>query len=402
MPVLQRIQGVLAQLTGHDANPPAPSPLTAAAAAASATMTAGNMKALILVGGYGTRLRPLTFTVPKPLVEFANMPIISHQIEAAVKVGVKTVILAVNVQPDAMKEYIAEAEKKYGIRIIFSQEDVPMGTAGPLALPDAYNALTADDAPFFMFNSDVICDFPLESMLSFHRAHGGEGTILVTEVSDPSKYGVVVSDDKGQIQQFIEKPQVFVSNKINAGLYLFNVDILKRVPKGTPTSIERQVFPNIAAEKKLYSMVLPEYWMDIGQPKDYLIGQTLHLAFVRRTAPDTLTSGDFVRDNVLVHPTAKIGAGAVLGPDVVVGAGAVVEAGARVKRSTLLPGSVVRSHALVSSSIIGWKSTVGSHARVSECVLGEDVQIAPEIAVSEVMVCPHKGVGDNATGKIIM
>lgn len=137
-----------------------------------------------------------------------------------------------------------------------------MGTAGPLALPDAYNALTADDAPFFMFNSDVICDFPLESMLAFHRSHGGEGTILVTEVSDPSKYGVVVASPDGQIQQFIEKPQVFVSNKINAGIYLFNTDILKRIPKNTPTSIERQIFPAIAAEKKLYQMVLQGYWSD--------------------------------------------------------------------------------------------------------------------------------------------
>lgn len=149
-----------------------------------------------------------------------------------------------------------------------------MGTAGPLALPDAYNALTADDAPFFMFNSDVICDFPLTDMLAFHKNHGGEGTIMVTEVTDPSKYGVVISNPDGQIQQFIEKPQVFVSNKINAGIYLFNVDVLKRIPKNTPTSIEREIFPVIAAEKKLYSMVLPGYWMDIGQPKDYLTGQS--------------------------------------------------------------------------------------------------------------------------------
>lgn len=148
-----------------------------------------------------------------------------------------------------------------------------MGTAGPLALARAH--LTADNEPFFMFNSDVICDFPLDSMLAFHRKHGGEGTILVTEVQDPSKYGVVISDADGQIQQFIEKPQVFVSNKINAGIYLFTVDILKRIEL-KPTSIERDIFPLIAKDKKLYSMVLQGYWMDIGQPKDYLAGQSGH------------------------------------------------------------------------------------------------------------------------------
>lgn len=314
----------------------------------------------------------------------------------------KTVILCVNVQPDAMKTYIVEAEKKYGIRIIFSQEDVPMGTAGPLALPDAYNALVADDAPFFMFNSDVICDFPLTEMLAFHQAHGGEGTIMVTEVQDPSKYGVVLSEADGQIKQFIEKPQTFVSNKINAGIYLFNVDILKRVPKNTPTSIEREVFPKIAAEKKLYSLVLKGYWMDIGQPKDYLTGQVLHLAYVRKTAPETLTKGDFVKDNVLVDPTAKIGAGAVIGPDVVIGPNVVIGEGARIKRSTIMAGSVVKAHALVASSIVGWKSTIGTHARVCDSVLGEDVNIAAEVAVTDVQVCPHKSVGTNESGKIIM
>jgi mannose-1-phosphate guanylyltransferase len=315
---------------------------------------------------------------------------------------VKTVILAVNVQPDAMKVYIAEAEKKYGIRIIFSQEDVPMGTAGPLALPDAYNALTADNAPFFMFNSDVICDFPLAEMLAFHRNHGGEGTIMVTEVADPSKYGVVLSEESGQIKQFIEKPQTFVSNKINAGIYLFNVDILKRVPKNTPTSIEREVFPKIAAEKKLYSLVLKGYWMDIGQPKDYLTGQVLHLAYVRKTAPELLTKAAYVKDNVIVHPTAKIGAGAIIGPDVVIGANCVIEDGARIKRSTILAGSVVKASAFVSSTIVGWKSTIGTHARVCDSVLGEDVTIAAEISVHDVQVCPHKGVGANESGKIIM
>ena len=291
---------------------------------------------------------------------------------------------------------------QYDIKIIFSQEDTPMGTAGPLAMPDAYNALTADDAPFFMFNSDVICDFPLSDMLAFHQGHGGEGTIMVTEVQDPSKYGVVLSDPVGQIQQFIEKPQVFVSNKINAGIYLFNVDILKRIPKNTPTSIEREIFPKIAAEKKLYSMVLKGYWMDIGQPKDYLSGQVLHLAYVRRTNPSSLSTGEYVKDNVLIHPSAKIGSGALIGPDVVVGANVVIEDGARVKRSTIMCGSVIKSHAFVSSSIIGWKSTIGTHARVVDSVLGEDVQVSNEVAVSDVQVCPHKGIGDNAAGKIIM
>ena len=182
---------------------------------------------------------------------------------------------------------------QYGIEIICSQEDVPMGTAGPLALARAH--LTSDAEPFFMFNSDVICDFPLDSMLAFHKRHGGEGTILVTEVADPSKYGVVVADGAGQIQQFVEKPQVFVGNKINAGIYLFTVDILQRIEL-KPTSIERDIFPKIAQDKKLYSLVLQGYWMDIGQPKDYLSGQS----------ETTRTRTHSALDSQADHPPARV------------------------------------------------------------------------------------------------
>jgi len=358
------------------------------------------MKALILVGGYGTRLRPLTFTVPKPLVEFANLPIVSHQIEALVRVGVKKIVLAVNVQPALMIDYLREEEKKHGISIVCSQEDVPMGTAGPLAL--ARSILDADDAPFFMFNSDVICEFPLQQMLDFHRAHGTEGTIMVTEVTDPSKYGVVVSEANGQIKQFVEKPQVFVSNKINAGIYLFNTAILKRIEM-RPTSIEREIFPKMASEQQLFSMVLPGYWMDIGQPKDYLSGMVLHLSYLQRTASSQLASGEGIVGNVLIHPTAKVAKGAVLGPDVVIGPNVVVEEGARVKRTTVLAGSTVKAHSFISSSIIGWKSSIGSWTRVTDSVLGEDVSVSNEISIHEATVCPHKGVGESIhSAKLIM
>lgn len=152
------------------------------------------MKALILIGGFGTRLRPLTFTRPKPLINFGDRPILAHQIEALAKVGVKEVILAVSQQPDALFEELKEYEDKYGVKILISIEKTPLGTAGPIRL--AKDLLTKDnpDGLFFMFNADVICDYPLQQLLDYHKSHGKEGTILVTEVEDPSKYGVVVSD----------------------------------------------------------------------------------------------------------------------------------------------------------------------------------------------------------------
>lgn len=176
-----------------------------------------NIRALILVGGYGTRLRPLTLSRPKPLVEFSNKPILMHQIEALVEAGVKQVILAVSYRAEQMELQLKTESEKLGVEIIFSHETEPLGTAGPLAL--ARDLLTASDEPFFVLNSDVICDFPFRELEAFHKNHGQEGTIVVTKVDEPSKYGVVLYNDSGCIHDFVEKPQEFISNKINAGLY---------------------------------------------------------------------------------------------------------------------------------------------------------------------------------------
>ena len=151
------------------------------------------------------------------------------------------------------------------------------GTAGPLAL--AREILGKDDAPFFVLNSDVICDFPFRDMVAFHKGHGREGTIVVTKVEEPSKYGVVIYDQStGKIASFVEKPQEFVSNKINAGLYIFNPSILNRI-EIKPTSIEKEVFPRQAEEGDLYCMELQGFWMDVGQPADFLTGKSYSVIF---------------------------------------------------------------------------------------------------------------------------
>lgn len=146
---------------------------------------------------------------------------ILHQIENLARVGVKEIVLAVNYRPEIMKSAMKEYEELLGISITFSIESEPLGTAGPLAL--ARDILSKDSEPFFVLNSDVICDFPFDQMISFHKKHGGEGTILVTKVSDPSKYGVVVClPGTSTIEKFVEKPVHFVSDRINAGIYVFN------------------------------------------------------------------------------------------------------------------------------------------------------------------------------------
>jgi len=284
--------------------------------------------------------------------------------------------------------------------------------AGPLWLARAH----LDDGsgePFFVFNSDVTCDYPLKELLDFQRSHAGsEGTLLITRVVDFTKYGVVAHDEAGLVSAFVEKPSKDTwGNHINAGLYCLSPSILARIPANTPCSIEKEVFPFAAEEKRLFCLRIKKedqggYWMDIGQPKDYVAGVHLHLRHVRATAPAELAPPRAgIRGNVLIHPTATVAETAVLGPDVVVGPGCRVEEGARLLHSTLLEGSVVKAHAYVDMSIVGWKSTVGQWGRVEgSTVLGEDVQVGEGVLVNGALVLPHKSVRESifAKGSIIM
>lgn len=363
------------------------------------------LKALILVGGYGTRLRPLTLHVPKPLVPFANKPIILHQIEALVKAGVDEIVLAVNYRPEVMVALLSQCEEQYGIKITFSVETEPLGTAGPLALAKA--VLGKNDAPFFVLNSDVTCSYPFEALRDFHIAHGGEGTIMVTKVDEPSKYGVVLQiPGESTIDRFVEKPQEFVGNRINAGIYIFNPSVLNRIDV-KPTSIEQETFPAMAADRQLHSMDLEGFWMDIGQPKDYLTGTCLylsHLTSLRSPAlSDPATNPWVMNGNVLVDPTATVDPSAVIGPNVVIGPGVTIGKGVRLQRCVIMEGARVKDHSWIQSSIVGWSSTVGKWVRMENCtVLGADVNVKDELLVNGASVLPHKSINISITEPAIV
>ncbi|KAG9138834.1 hypothetical protein Leryth_007453 [Lithospermum erythrorhizon] len=315
-----------------------------------------------------------------------------HQIEALKAIGVTEVVLAINYQPEVMLNFLKEFEAKLGIKIVCSQETEPMGTAGPLALAKD-KLLDGSGEPFFVLNSDVISDYPFKEMIAFHKSHGGEASLLVTKVDEPSKYGVVVMEEStGQVERFVEKPKLFVGNKINAGIYLLSPSVLDRIEL-RPTSIEKEIFPEIAAENKLFAMVLPGFWMDIGQPRDYVTGLRLYLESLRKKSPVKLESGPHIVGNVLVDETANIGEGCLIGPDVSIGPGCVVESGVRLSRCTVMRGVRIKKHACVSSSIIGWHSTVGQWARVENMtILGEDVHVGDEVYSNGGVVLPHKEI----------
>lgn len=365
------------------------------------------MKALILVGGYGTRLRPLTLSYPKPIVPLANKYIVLHQIEALVKVGVKKVILAVSYKSEEMTIALQPYEEILDIKIEYSLEKEAMGTAGPIAL--AKKHLEDDDSsknePFFVLNSDITSEFPFDDLLKFHKSHGKEGTIMVTTVDEPSKYGVVVYEPKtGKIDRFVEKPQEFVGNKINAGIYIFNTSILNRIPL-KPTSIEKEIFPFMAEDGDLYAMELKGFWMDVGQPKDYLSGMSKLLSSMKNKNLIELSREENIVGPVLIDPTAVIGKNCKIGPYVTIGPNCVIEDGVRLKRCAIFGGSTVKENSLIDSSIIGWKSSIGKWTRIENgTVLGMDVSVGDEIYLNGAIVLPHKSINESviSQGKIIM
>jgi len=325
---------------------------------------------------------------------------ILHQIEALARAGVTDVVLAVNYRPELMAKSLEPYEKELGVKIHYSRETEPLGTAGPLALA---RELLQGNKPFIVLNSDITCLYPFDDLIKFHLAHGKEGTIMVTKVEEPSKYGVVVMEDSGRIKRFVEKPKVFVGNKINAGIYIFNSSILDRIEL-RPTSIEKEIFPVMAEKGELYAMELKGHWMDVGQPKDFIKGTALQLNAMRSREPATLASGEGFVGPVLLSSSATIGKGCLIGPNVVIGANVVVEDGVRLANCTLMAGCRIRSHAWIKDSIIGWDSVVGRWTRVDNVsVLGEDVHIADELYINGARILPHKEIKETiALPTIIM
>ena len=308
---------------------------------------------------------------------------------------------------DALRKY----EKILGIKISYSEETEPMGTAGPLVLPAVADRIRAVGKPFFVLNADVTCKFPLTALRDYHNSHAAEGTILVTEVAEPSKYGVVLGqpgaeggeESHGLISRFVEKPKEFVGNKINAGIYIFDPTILKRIPN-EPTSIEKVVFTAMVRDGQLHRMVLEGFWMDVGQPKDYLVGQRLHLGAMEKD-DERLARGDHIRGKCIVDPSAEIGDNCIIGPDVVVGPSCVLRDGVRLMNCTIMAGTTVGRHSFVRKSIIGWQSHIGEWCRIDDMtVTGEDVTVNDEVFVVGTRVLEHKTIKEHQSvpGQVVL
>lgn len=313
------------------------------------------MKAVVLVGGFGTRLRPLTHSVPKQMLPVANRLMIERVVEHLGHHGVTTAILSLGFRPRAFIEAYPDG-RCAGVDLHYAVEPEPLDTAGAIRFAALDEGV---DERFLVVNGDVLTDLDVGALVAFHESRGAEGTIALTKVDDPSAYGVVPTDPDGRVEAFIEKPprDEAPTDLVNAGTYVLEPSVLDRIPAGVPVNVERVVFPAMAADRALFAMDGTAYWIDAGTPAAYLAAN-LDLIAGRRGEPERA-----------VDPSAEV-AGRAEGA--VVGAGCRIEAGARVARSVLLPGSTVAEGAVVVDSVVGPRARVGRQAIVEDgTVLGE-------------------------------
>jgi mannose-1-phosphate guanylyltransferase len=324
------------------------------------------VQAIVLVGGEGTRLRPLTSDVPKPALTLVDRPFLAYMIEWLAGHGVDEVVLACGFLPDVLRGALGDGERA-GARIRYVAEPEPRGTAG--AIRFAADALGEGlDDRFLALNGDVLTDLDLTALLRVHEEHGARATIALHPVEDSSAYGLVRTGDGGEVLEFTEKTGEEVAGEVNAGMYVLERSTLDLIPPGENVSIERDVFPRLVGEG-LCGLRLDGYWMDIGTPERYL--QSSWDILERRVA----TRVEPTKPGLLVSPAATVAADAVLGPRAVVAPGCDVGAGAEVRDSVLLDDCAIGAGARVNGSILAPGVTVAPGAVLDGTVVGRDERV---------------------------
>ncbi len=323
------------------------------------------MKAVVLVGGEGTRLRPLTETIPKPLLPLMERASLHHVLDHLARHGVHEVVLSSSYLEAAFHAFI---EERRGDPIItWITEAEPLGTGG--AIVNALEALATDE-PFFALNGDILTDLDLAAMLAFHRERGATATIALTHVDDARPFGLVPIEADGRVVEFREKPQELVPGDINAGTYVLEPPALAGWPRGDEVSIERQIFPSLIGDgRPLYGFVSDAYWLDIGTPQKYL---QAHFDIL-----EGKVNGEPAYAAPCIASSANVDLRAHLGRWVVVGEGASVGADAQIDDSVLHAGAVVEAGARVVGSILGPRSVVGAGATLTDGALAEGALVPP-------------------------
>ena len=331
------------------------------------------MRAIVLVGGEGTRLRPLTLSSPKPLLPFCNRPFLDRLLDRLDDAGVDEAVLSSPYLESAFSAFL-ESRGERGPRVRWIHEPEPLGTGGAVAHAAREAGIRED---VFVLNGDVLTDLDLGALLEAHRAGGASGTITLTPVADARPYGLVSQVD-GRVERFLEKPPDPVPGDINAGTYVLTAEALDAVPPGRSVSIERETFPALIERGSgLRAFVSDAYWTDLGTPERYLDAHADALegriAGIDVGAP-------------LVDPAADVAAAARLDGTTVVGPGTVVAPGAAVSGSVVFEGGRIERGAVVERCIVGAGARIGLGSRLSGCVVGDDARVGASEVLEDARV----------------
>jgi mannose-1-phosphate guanylyltransferase len=363
------------------------------------------MKAVVLAGGFGTRLRPLSCTRPKHLFPIGNRPQLDWTIEKLAKSDTKEVILAVNYMANVYIQHYRKSKQK--TKITFSQDILtsgfqrPLGTGGPIKNAEK---LIGHKEPFLVLNGDILTNLDYAQLMKKHRTNNqATATIALYRVEDPSRYGVAELAKDNRILRFIEKPlcEKTPSNLINAGIYVLEPEIFDYIPSGRPVSIEREIFPKLAEEGKLYGYPFKGLWIDIGEPKDYLkanklwldheikksqIGKNVHIEDeVEIKNPSTIDNGTTIREK------------SEIGPHVTLGEHVTIGRGVHIKNSIIFPGAIISDFTSIRGAIIGEAAMIGSLVKIERgCLIGDHATIRDNVTLTrDVTVCPWKEVTES-------
>jgi mannose-1-phosphate guanylyltransferase len=332
-----------------------------------------SLEAIVLVGGQGTRLRPLTISTPKPLLPTAGVPFLAHQLAKAAAAGVTRAVLATSYRAQMFGDCLGDGTA-FGLEIAYVHEDSPLGTGG--AIRNAAQALHSDPAsPVIVLNGDVLSGHDLAAQLDLHSKAEAAVTLHLVEVPDPARFGCVPTDADGRVSAFLEKTPHPVTNRVNAGCYIFRRGVIDMIEPGVVTSVERETFPALI-DTGAVVMGYPDssYWLDVGTPEAFVQGSCdLVLGRLRSAAlhwAASLPGEMLLLDGARVDPAARVTGGTVVGP------GSVIAAGAQVERSVLFDGVSIGAGARVSASVLGSGVRIGESAVLDATVIGDHARVA--------------------------
>lgn len=354
------------------------------------------MKAVILAGGFGTRLRPLSCTRPKILFPILNKPLLQWTFERLAKNNIKEAIMALNYQTEvAIKQHRIP---RHGVHVTYSRDPLrkPLGTGGPLKKA---GKRIGHEEPFLVLNGDIFADVDYSEMLKLHGEKKATATIALHAVQDPSRYGVAELAEDSRIKRFIEKPprEKAPTNLINAGAYVLSPEILKRIPENRQVSLEREIFTKLAEEGELYGHVYDGLWMDIGKPEDYLEINRILLDSSEPQQRIKARKDTAIRTPVAFDKQVSIGRQSTIGPYVVLGRNVTVGNNVTIQDSIILRETEISDSVSIEDAIIGEGVYIGRKAQIGKgCILGDHVRVKDNTRLAErVWVCPAKEVSEN-------